>query len=355
MRKINYSKIDKNDYLKYLGLINENGKETKKLEILQKRWKVLRSRLIYIRNNSGVNPNKNINKIYPKNVKKLILSDFSKLTDIYLDYMKSTYSSTFKECAKKIFRYDYKYKFSKDIDIKYNTKIADFFIDKSEELDITTCFYCESSYVNAYPIEGKIKRQFDLDHFYLKADCPILALSFYNLIPSCQICNSRVKGATNLNDLYELNGKSEDKKKCLNKLSPSSKDYDYEDSVTIRVFPKKNNNEPWSPTINFSDFDDKYKIVFTTDEEIYKKDTKAFHLEERYNYKNNKKEMLNLLDLKRKYSDSYIDLICKTVSNNNIKLYPFEVKEAIFHEISDTSNHRLFVKAKKDILSMWDR
>lgn len=31
-----------------------------------------------------------------------------------------------------------------------------------------------------------------LDHFYPKSDYPFLALSLYNFVPSCQICNSRL-------------------------------------------------------------------------------------------------------------------------------------------------------------------
>lgn len=38
---------------------------------------------------------------------------------------------------------------------------------------------------------------FDLDHFFLKYKHPFLALAFYNLIPCCPICNSRVRGSTN--------------------------------------------------------------------------------------------------------------------------------------------------------------
>ncbi|CAA9203278.1 hypothetical protein [Flavobacterium collinsii] len=34
---------------------------------------------------------------------------------------------------------------------------------------------------------------FDLDHFYPKSQNPFFALSFYNLIPSCSICNSKEK------------------------------------------------------------------------------------------------------------------------------------------------------------------
>lgn len=43
----------------------------------------------------------------------------------------------------------------------------------------------------------------ELDHFYPKDQYPYLALSLYNMIPSCHVCNSNFKGKRALNfDLY---------------------------------------------------------------------------------------------------------------------------------------------------------
>lgn len=58
-----------------------------------------------------------------------------------------------------------------------------------------TCPYCQQSY--AFTIvrtsDGKSFRP-TLDHFYDKKSYPYLALSLYNLVPSCHICNSSLKG-----------------------------------------------------------------------------------------------------------------------------------------------------------------
>ncbi len=51
--------------------------------------------------------------------------------------------------------------------------------------DITVCPYCNRQYVN----NGSKKRSSQLDHFYPKKTYPLLAISFYNLIPSCPNCN----------------------------------------------------------------------------------------------------------------------------------------------------------------------
>jgi predicted metal-binding protein len=61
-------------------------------------------------------------------------------------------------------------------------------------MDITTCPYCNRQYVTNYIETDNNKTTADLDHFYPQSKYPFLALSLYNFIPSCQICNSRFKG-----------------------------------------------------------------------------------------------------------------------------------------------------------------
>lgn len=59
------------------------------------------------------------------------------------------------------------------------------------KLDIRTCPYCNRNYI--FTIKRKRDRSFktraEFDHFYEKSDYPLLALSFYNLVPSCHTCN----------------------------------------------------------------------------------------------------------------------------------------------------------------------
>jgi len=43
-----------------------------------------------------------------------------------------------------------------------------------------------------------------LDHYYPKAQYPYLAISLYNLIPSCNICNSSLKGSIDFYDVKHL-------------------------------------------------------------------------------------------------------------------------------------------------------
>lgn len=62
-------------------------------------------------------------------------------------------------------------------------------------LGVKVCPYCQRNYITSYTLEkNKVeKATADLDHFYPKKDYPFLALSLYNFIPSCSICNSRMK------------------------------------------------------------------------------------------------------------------------------------------------------------------
>ena len=55
-------------------------------------------------------------------------------------------------------------------------------------LDLKTCPYCNRNYTFVVDEEsGKLRPE--IDHFYPKSIYPFLAMSFYNLIPSCPICN----------------------------------------------------------------------------------------------------------------------------------------------------------------------
>jgi hypothetical protein len=65
----------------------------------------------------------------------------------------------------------------------------------AQKLDVNVCPYCNRNYTFTTTNSGKNTRP-DFDHFYSKEKYPILALSFYNLIPSCILCNSRLKGRT---------------------------------------------------------------------------------------------------------------------------------------------------------------
>ena len=57
------------------------------------------------------------------------------------------------------------------------------------------CPYCQMHHVNYHLalLKNDLKLRPPLDHFYPKSKYPYLATSLFNLVPSCEQCNSRVK------------------------------------------------------------------------------------------------------------------------------------------------------------------
>ncbi|MDQ2178392.1 HNH endonuclease [Marinifilum sp. D714] len=84
-------------------------------------------------------------------------------------------------------------------------------IDLIERLGINVCPYCNRTYVQSIKNKNqyhKKRRTCEFDHFYPQSEYPFLAISFYNLIPSCKTCN-HIKGKNPIQfSPYEINGES---------------------------------------------------------------------------------------------------------------------------------------------------
>jgi len=91
-------------------------------------------------------------------------------------------------------------------------------------MEIEVCPYCQRNYISSFEENDDKRITADLDHFYPKSLYPFLALSLYNFIPSCQICNSRFKGTKDTyNSVYpyeesfdDLGAKFETSKEIIN-------------------------------------------------------------------------------------------------------------------------------------------
>lgn len=70
----------------------------------------------------------------------------------------------------------------------------------TSNLKVRSCVFCNRTYTLTRTTKnnGKLMRP-QLDHWYPKSKFPLLAISFYNLIPCCTYCNSSVKGDDELN------------------------------------------------------------------------------------------------------------------------------------------------------------
>jgi len=252
-------------------------------------------------------------------LKDLLCSDYEKLIDIK-DEIKTKYSSQ-NNIIKQLFNYD-KAK-SKTITPKLSKlqpKISFFIQDR---LAINTCYFCNIEFINKFKssADGKFKNGFTLDHYIDKGKYPYLALSLYNLIPSCYTCNSKVKGTDEINN-----------------LSPSSKKFDFDTKVKFRTFITNKNLQ----INNEQDFILMLKEDFSLD---YKEYIDGFMLNERYEY--HKYKVIEMINKRKEYPNSRIkELAILTQKTEE------EVKQDLFGEylFEDEDLHkRPLSKLVKDI------
>jgi len=215
-----------------------------------------------------------------------------------------------KKELKKIFKYE----------DKFQEVISKFF---EKELETRTCYFCNIHYVNEYKIDNEeYKNEFTLDHYYDKGSYPYLALSLYNLIPSCYTCNSKLK-----------------KTKELDIFAPNSKDFDFDKKVKFKLF-----------------LSDKCQNL-----NIKSKDDIAIPLKERYS--NEYQKYIEVFKLNERYS-AHKDIVYEMMKN--AELYPKsrlkelqeltgipyqEIKKDIFKLIDDDTelSKEPFSKLIKDI------
>ena len=172
-------------------MIKINIDEITKKEIEKKLWKDANSNttgLIKVLNTTKAknilkkNHKEIYNVLYEKStgnlnlaeVKKLLLADRQELKEyirIFGDY--SSNKKLSHELQNKIFRYD-----------NYSQRVAA--VEILKKMKVTVCPYCNRQYIFTLS-KGCVRPQFD--HYYPKNRYPYLALSLYNMIPSCSICN----------------------------------------------------------------------------------------------------------------------------------------------------------------------
>jgi len=79
-----------------------------------------------------------------------------------------------------------------------------------DSLGIKTCPYCNRQYITSYVKEDNNNTTADLDHYYQKSLFPLFALSSFNFIPSCHVCNSLMKGDKYVETLYPYEDSAEE-------------------------------------------------------------------------------------------------------------------------------------------------
>lgn len=382
MKKIIYPKDIrkfKRDYLNHVFDAN--------LRDIQKRWASLRNSNIVLKT------------YFPKKITKILLADYPKLVKYYTTFIQfSELLETNKKGLVSVFNYD-----------KYQPLIAKFFMDKAVDLNITTCYYCESAFINVYEVDNiekecltKLNNEpFDKLKKRLKTSSdaitnaiirgrPYLTVADFNnkwrSLPRTRKKQPKFESIFNLKsqrnhfDMDHALDKgscpiislslmnfvpccqvcNEKLKRSLvlgdylqNKpkvhLSPSSPIYDFEGQVHIRL-------EPAKPDVGIQtvldpayalDNSDKYLLKFDCADQSYESIVEIFRLRERYDF--HKHEGLYWLQMKAKYNESCIQLIADSLSDSRFTAE--KIHEDIFREDYDNKRHPCFIKFKRDVLN----
>jgi len=213
-------------------------------------------------------------------------------------------------------------------------------------IGIEVCPYCQRNYISNY--EGyeennkktKTKKTTaHLDHFYPKAHYPFLALSLYNFIPSCQVCNSVFKKAKEVQNSIYLYEEGFDE---LGVKFKTSKEAIYE------ILGEKNSD--FSVEIDCKNIEDKEK------ENKIKNSIDNLGLDKVYK-KSHNQYIQNLLYTVEKYPENYLEACGEMFENDNDKKKQLEeyfkdiVKEPYRKRIE---NEEPLAKLTKDILEEFD-
>lgn len=193
----------------------------------------------------------------------------------------------------------------------------------AEKLDIPTCVYCNRIYTKTVISSlGKKVTRPTFDHWFPKSEHPLLALSFYNLIPSCSVCNSGVKGSTS----FDLSTHFHPYYKNPNKEFKYTFSYDHKD---------------------YDKFS--FKIVIDDKDDFSKRSVKAFELEDIF--KAHEDEIEDLRRIKDAYSEDYIEMLESKILGG-VTLERDEVYRLAFgvHFQEAKFDRRPLSKMKKDIL-----
>lgn len=393
MRKINYPDGIENLLLDYADLFSDEWK---------KGWTDLRDKILKITTQAD---------LYPENVEKILIASFENLAKIYEDYKSCGIEKIEPNLHAELQQYfcysaplhasDAGEDEGNPIYKAMQPTIAAFFMKYARELNISSCAYCEMSYVNAYSLRSlyptftdfvsqcseaelrqcvrntqgesysermykqimKVrtmpeekreeefnilfkrngepksnvfwddnKNHFDLDHFLPKSICPLVGLSFYNFVPSCSVCNEKLKRKKEL-------GTSVDEWK---RVSPTCDEYNFDEEVKIRIAT----HDATGNLTHYLQSPDNYHVRFEADKDsIYNREIGMFRLPERYNY--HKNEALRIHDVLIDYSDENLDKISKLLGGDYTKE---KLRDEIIGLATDSQNSVLMGKMRKDIV-----
>ncbi len=178
-----------------------------------------------------------------------------------------------------------------------------------KSLNTYMCPYCN---INDFsmPNKSEYSSSFQLDHFLNKKQYPFFALTLYNLIPCCGVCN-------------QVKSQNE-----------------------FRVNPFIGEN------VKFSIAND--KIIITSETSDNQKDLELLKIPMKYNSEFSiiKREILEIRDIAEKYNDSYIGL--QNIKGIGLNDYKYWIKKALRDGLISVEDYNMYrvSKAKSEIVKI---
>lgn len=217
--------------------------------------------------------------------------------------------------------FDYKGKISENADRAYRL---------TEMKGSNVCTYCNRQYI--FTINKPKSRKSlehiarpELDHWFCEELYPLLSLSFYNLIPSCHICNSSAKGSV----VFSL----------ANHVHPYLQN-DPNPNITFRPTPSVEYPTHWDVVID--------RTIGTREDNT----VKAFALDEIYSM-HGRLEVEELMQFNYSYNTGYLNILFEELLNGFCpKLSKAEVYRMLFGTELEPERfgERPMSKLKHDIL-----
>lgn len=254
-------------------------------------------------------------------IEKLLISEPEELYELNKDLMKEITGYYPDDPVE--YKGNYKVKKLQEI-FNYNTLISgnkDNSYKIAEIKGRNTCTYCNRQYTITLKEDGEFITRPQFDHWFPKSVFPLLALSFYNLIPSCSICNSSAKG----DQIFSF-------EELIHPYKRSSSETDFKFSY-------------------LPDGEGGWKIDLYNLKGIEKDTFEVFKLKDIYNY-HYKLEAKDLLDLAIKENGAYIEWLLNDMKEKEIAPSCEEAYRLLFGTEYDIKKvlDRPFSKLKRDLL-----
>ena len=198
-------------------------------------------------------------------------------------------------------------------------------------MDIEVCPYCNANIL--FDLNKKSNTG-QIDHFYNKDQNPQYGLSLYNFIPSCSMCNTKIKGQKEVEGILYPYEESYEKYGAKFEIEPTA------ESIKGELGYKEYNKAG-------------FKIKVKTENEKVRKTVELFRTEELYSSIPIKKKVENLREKMKMYSEEYVKMLNELNKEKGQTQFIFSRKQIILGSSYCNSEEEMlnkeYSKLKNDI------